>query len=169
MNHPGTQGYRSDFAMNELINAKRLTEICRKTRGSADLKAGIIDGPEMVTHPDFEGVQIEFPCSERDVSCRLQQSLACRHGTMVLGILASKHGSPAPALCPGCKFIVRTIFTETGPEGSFSGDGGLKVILGEFELGLLQAAHSTTFSMPIPKDGAFYGRADIRLTRGRSP
>jgi subtilisin family serine protease len=35
------------------------------------------------------------------------------HGTFVAGILAAQRGSPAPAICPGCTLLVRSIFAET--------------------------------------------------------
>lgn len=38
--------------------------------------------------------------------------MACRHGTFVAGILCAKRGSPAPAICPDCTFLIRPVFSE---------------------------------------------------------
>ena len=45
--------------------------------------------------------------------CTQANSLACRHGTFVAGILSAKRGSPAPAICPDCTLIIRPVFGET--------------------------------------------------------
>jgi hypothetical protein len=64
--------------------------------------------------------QAILPCleetSERSPA-RAQAALghnnaACFHGTFVAGILSAERGAQAPALYPGCRLIVRPIFSE---------------------------------------------------------
>ena len=38
---------------------------------------------------------------------------ALTHGTFVAGILAARRGSAAPAICPGCTLVVRSIFLQS--------------------------------------------------------
>ncbi len=51
------------------------------------------------------------------------------------------------------------------PSGTFKGETALKITLNEFELGLLKVANSTTLTIKPPTNGAFYSRADVRLTQ----
>jgi hypothetical protein len=53
----------------------------------------------------------------------------------------------------------------SSPLGTFSGDTALKISMNEFQVGLLQAANSSTLTIPTPINGAFYNRADVRLTQ----
>jgi hypothetical protein len=46
-------------------------------------------------------------------ACVRKDSAACQHGTFVAGILSGKRGSPAPAICPDCTLLVRSVFSET--------------------------------------------------------
>ena len=45
--------------------------------------------------------------------CARSSSRACQHGTFVAGMLASRHGSAAPGICPDCTLLLRPIFAET--------------------------------------------------------
>ena len=46
-------------------------------------------------------------------TCVRTDSVACRHGTFVAGILSARRNSLAPAICPDCTLLVRPIFAET--------------------------------------------------------
>lgn len=50
----------------------------------------------------------------------------CLHGTFIAGILCGKRNSPAPAICPNCTLLVRSIFAETA-----SGNGKKRIGLVE--------------------------------------
>jgi subtilisin family serine protease len=45
---------------------------------------------------------------------RIQRGLAAAHGTFIAGMLVAQRGSGAPAICPGCRLLVRPIFFEGG-------------------------------------------------------
>ena len=51
------------------------------------------------------------------------------------------------------------------PPGSFKGSNALEVTLTDFEVQQLTSTNSAAFSIPIPAEGAFYGRTDVRLTQ----
>lgn len=54
--------------------------------------------------------------------------------------------------------------TFSSPKGSFSDDEALKIELSSFQLGLLKFSGSTTVTIKPPTKGAFFGRANIRLS-----
>jgi subtilisin family serine protease len=85
----------------------------QRTRGRPDLRIGLIDGPVAFGHPDIEGGNLREIPGKNGATCARADSLACRHGTFVAGILAAKRGSGAPSICPGCTLLVRPIFAET--------------------------------------------------------
>ena len=95
----------------DLIRVQPLMEI---SSGSPDIRIGLIDGPVDYTHSAFESSKITAVKESQLVACKESSSLACRHGTFVAGILAAKHGSGAPAMCPDCELLLRPIFTEHG-------------------------------------------------------
>ncbi len=93
-----------------------LNHLMRRSRGHPQISLGVIDGPVDLSHPDLVGARIEALATP--AACRAADSFACRHGTYVLGILAASRASAAPAICPGCRFLLRPIFGEAaGPEG----------------------------------------------------
>jgi len=98
----------------ELVHLAKLMD---RTSGRADIRICLIDGPVLRLHPDLSTQNIqEMPGTLRS-SCRRSGSSACIHGTFVAGILAGKRGSRAPAIAPGCKLLVRSVFAEDGAEG----------------------------------------------------
>ncbi len=94
----------------ELVN---LTALMERTRGSPEVKIGLIDGPVVTQHADLEVEHLrEIPGNNR-AACTQANSAACLHGTFIAGILSAKRNSPAPAICPNCTLLIRPIFTET--------------------------------------------------------
>lgn len=79
--------------------------------GEPDISIGLIDGPVNSTHHDFEGARISTIDSGNSI-CNLDQSLACKHGSFVAGILVAQENSPAPGICRNCTLISRPIFCE---------------------------------------------------------
>jgi subtilisin family serine protease len=84
--------------------------LLERSRGSPEIKIGLIDGPVVIDHPDLATKNIRQLPGEFAGACA---SAACRHGTFVAGILSAKRGSVAPAICPDCTLLVRPIFPET--------------------------------------------------------
>jgi subtilisin family serine protease len=77
---------------------------------------GLIDGPVAKDHPDLTAAVVrEVPGKTRGL-CTRHDSVACRHGTFVAGILCARKGSGAPAICPDCTLVVRPIFSEAEAE-----------------------------------------------------
>jgi hypothetical protein len=95
------------------LDVVALTRLMRLTRGSADIRIGLVDGPLVVDHPGLEQGRIRELAGGRGAACMQPASVACVHGTFVAGMLIAKRGGAAPAICPGCTLLVRPIFAET--------------------------------------------------------
>jgi subtilisin family serine protease len=90
-----------------------LIPLMERTSGSPQVKIGLIDGPVATRHPDLAGGRFHELAESAGAQCTQANSVACRHGTFVAGILSAKRGSPAPAICPGCTLLIRPVFAET--------------------------------------------------------
>jgi len=94
----------------ELVKLRALME---RTSGSPEVKIGLIDGPVVVQHADLAGERLREIPGDNGANCVQANSTACLHGTFVAGILSAKRHSSAPAICPNCTLLIRSIFTET--------------------------------------------------------
>jgi subtilisin family serine protease len=92
------------------VEQVRLTALMERTAGSPSITIGLIDGPVHVAHPSMNPTGISSLGSS--ASCGRISSIACVHGTFVAGILHARRGGLAPAICPGCTLLVRSIFPE---------------------------------------------------------
>ena len=99
--------------VGDCLDLVRLTPLMEQTRGTCEIKIGLIDGPVFLEHRDLATENISEVSGEFAGTCALSSSAACKHGTFVAGMLLAKRGSPAPAICPGCSLLVRPIFHET--------------------------------------------------------
>jgi subtilisin family serine protease len=68
---------------------------------------------EQSDHPDLTSDHVREVPGEFKSACSRFDSAACRHGTFVAGILSAKRSSSAPAICPDCTLLVRSVFPET--------------------------------------------------------
>jgi subtilisin family serine protease len=87
-----------------------LQSLMKLSAGRPDIRIGLIDGPVATDHPEL--VTDHLIMTGQTTACN-RHSAACRHGTLVAGILVGKRSSAAPAICPGCTVLVRPIFTDT--------------------------------------------------------
>lgn len=94
----------------DLVN---LTPLMERTRGRAEIRLGLIDGPVAASHPDLAEQNIREVAGKIAGTCSMASSVACMHGTFIAGMLSAKRGSLAPAICPECTLLVRPIFAET--------------------------------------------------------
>jgi subtilisin family serine protease len=94
----------------ELVTLPALME---RTRGSPDMRIGLIDGPVLTHHPDLVSDHVREVPGPNGGTCMQARSAACLHGTFIAGILFANRNSSAPAICPDCTLVVRPIFPET--------------------------------------------------------
>lgn len=84
----------------------------KRGQGRPQLAIALIDGPVARDLPDLASAAIYEIPGKLTAACTRPDTVACRHGTFVAGVLAARRGSAAPAICPGCTFLVRSIFAE---------------------------------------------------------
>ncbi|MGE0473138.1 MAG: S8 family serine peptidase [Nitrospirales bacterium] len=82
------------------------------TSGKPNIKIGVIDGPVATDHPDFNDTSFHVLPGNPPGICSRSDSIACSHGTFVVGILSARRQSIAPSICPGCSLVIRSIFPE---------------------------------------------------------
>jgi hypothetical protein len=83
---------------------------------------GGVPPPSDFSHPAFQGSKIRTIKESQLVACKNASDIACVHGTFVAGILCSKRGLDAPAICPGCEIILNPIFQQDTDDGKISSD-----------------------------------------------
>jgi subtilisin family serine protease len=95
------------------LDLVRLTPLIERTSGRPDVTIGLIDGPVAMNHPELTSQHIREIPGNGSGACTQANSTACLHGTFVAGILSARQGSIAPAICPNCTLLARSIFAET--------------------------------------------------------
>src|SRR5262249_42016452 len=101
-----------------LLDLVKLTALMERASGRAEIVIGLLDSPVAINHPDFAAAHIHEVPGKLSGASAQASSAACRHGTFVAGILSARRGSVAPAICPNCTLLVRSIFAETISGGS---------------------------------------------------
>ena len=110
----GSSLWSSNAQPLDLVN---LTQLMKLSSGRTATTIGLIDGPVVTDHDDLSSANIREIPGRLNGSCARATSIACMHGTFIAGILSARRGSTAPAICPACTLLVRSIFTET-PTGN---------------------------------------------------
>src|SRR5690349_9009980 len=87
-----------------------LPALVERTAGVAAVTVALIDGPVAVDHPDLATSNIRVLSGT--AACRQPDSVACRHGTLVAGVLHARRDSPVLGICPDCTLLVRPIFDQ---------------------------------------------------------
>jgi subtilisin family serine protease len=99
----------------ELVSLPLLME---RTMGRPEIAVALIDGPVATDHPDLAAQSIRIVPGSEDACCCQPNSVACAHGTFVAGILTARRGANAPAICPNCTLLIRSIFREDTTDAS---------------------------------------------------
>jgi subtilisin family serine protease len=94
------------------LRQTKLDSIMQISTGDPKIRIGVIDGPLDLSHPAFHGSRIRTVKDSQVGACRISSSIACMHGTFVVGILAAKRGDHVPAICPNCEILLYPIFRD---------------------------------------------------------
>jgi subtilisin family serine protease len=86
--------------------------LMKRGQGRPEITIALIDGPVARDLPDLASATIREIPGKLKGTCARADTVACRHGTFVAGMLAGRRGSAAPAICPGCTLLLRPIFAE---------------------------------------------------------
>ncbi|MDP4182472.1 MAG: S8 family serine peptidase [Bacillota bacterium] len=106
--------------MNNLFGLIRIKELMNITKGSKDIKIGLIDGPVQAEHKNLVKSNITLINSDIKPKCLTNDSIACKHGTFIAGILCGNRDSETPGICPQCPLIVRPVFPEETVAGKYT-------------------------------------------------
>ena len=100
-------GHNSEASLR-LVRLPALMDI---SAGARDVMVALIDGPIARNHPDIANDNIRV-LNESSDECDKPESAACVHGTNVAGVLHGRRECSVPGICPGCRLLVRPIFSE---------------------------------------------------------
>jgi subtilisin family serine protease len=100
--------------MTDPLTLTTLNRLMELSSGSRKIVIGIIDGPINFKHRDLQEAHLRTVNESQLVECQNADSIACLHGTFITGMLCSKRGSVAPAICPECEIIIHPLFQENG-------------------------------------------------------
>ena len=104
------------------LDLVKLTALMERSRGRPEIKIGLVDGPVAMDDPDLASENIwEIPGNSPG-RCAQVDSTACGHGTYVAGIFSGMRGSAAPAICPACTLLVRSILPKVTDGGALQPD-----------------------------------------------
>lgn len=98
---------------DEALRAVGLLPLMELNGGAPELFVAMIDGPVALDHPALDVERIRVLPPSTGTTCTQPESVACRHGTNVAGILHARRDSTVRGICPGCAMLVRPIFPET--------------------------------------------------------
>jgi PatG C-terminal/Subtilase family len=146
---------------DEPLALVKLTSLMTGRTGDPSISIGIIDGPVDLSHPSFDGCAIGTVKPHQLAACQDGRSDACSHGTAIAGILCANRGSPAPAICPSCRFLLYPIF----PEHPEKGRALASATPGELARAIVETvdagARIINLSLGvIPSDTSTYGELD---------
>jgi subtilisin family serine protease len=93
----------------------RLRNLMQRTHGRRELVVGLVDGPVALSHPALGPAEVRVlgPSPSTGATTQSTGDPALQHGTFVAGMLWARREASAPAICPGCSFLVRPIFDGT--------------------------------------------------------
>ena len=89
-------------------NLVGLTSLMSLTSGRPEIVIGLIDVLVAFDHPDL-GRRYIRKVTEQGSMCEQADSAVCIHGAFIAGILTAKRGAAAPAICPDCTLLIRSI------------------------------------------------------------
>jgi len=142
-----------------------------RTSGRPEIAIGLIDGPVAFDHPDLTADNIREVPGKLPAACIDAGNAACTLGTFIAGILLARRASVAPAICPGCSLLVRTIFAEAPANGeqmpSASAGELADAIIDVIDAGARVINLSVALQGPSPGGGNSLQQAlDFALRRG---
>ncbi len=105
---------------SRITGLDRVMAVCD---GDPSITIGLLDGPVDSGNPGFAEEALTGAAITRahtlSGDTAASDGTATRHGTAVAGVLAAQRSSGAPAICPGCRVLVRPVLADgaDGDEG----------------------------------------------------
>ena len=84
------------------------------TQGDSRVRVAVLDGPVDLSHPCFQGADLEVAgSSNSNGTCSGAGPASCGHGTHVASIIFAQHGTgPLRGIAPGCHGILIPVFKD---------------------------------------------------------
>lgn len=92
-----------------------LTRLLELTWGGPEVAVGLVDGPVLLGHPELRDAAVRVLRGSRQPA----DAAGYQHGTFTAGMLFARRGAAAPAICPGCRLVLRSIFPGDRGEGGY--------------------------------------------------
>jgi hypothetical protein len=86
-----------------------LADLWAETRGDAEVRVAVLDGPVDRSHPSLRGANLEQ--GETLVSSVADRGPAARHGTQVASLIFGRQHGPLLGIAPRCRGVLLPIFT----------------------------------------------------------
>ena len=90
--------------MPNLDEIAGLTDLWEQTNGSPRVCVAVLDGPADLSHPCFQGADVERVDSYWRAEGSADEVFA-EHATHILSMIVGQHGSDVPGIAPGCRAI----------------------------------------------------------------
>jgi subtilisin family serine protease len=87
-----------------------LKSIWRESTGESEIMVAIIDGPADLSHPCFEGADINQLDAMGSRDAKIAQ--LTQNGTAAASIIFGHHASSVPGVSPGCRGLIVPVFSE---------------------------------------------------------
>ncbi|MEU8567544.1 S8 family serine peptidase [Streptomyces pathocidini] len=114
---------QADVVWSRITGLDRVMAVCD---GDPSITIGLLDGPVDSGNPGFAEEALVTGAAvagaaitrahTRSGDTAASDGAATQHGTAVAGVLAARRSSGAPAICPGCRVLVRPVLAD-GDEG----------------------------------------------------
>ncbi len=100
-----------------------LEELWAVTKGSDQIRVGVLDGPVDLTHSCFRSAKVS--CLSDVESCGWTDGEGSQHGTHVASLLFGSHASSVTGVCPNCTGVVIPVFREVAGKVVPASEGAL--------------------------------------------
>ncbi|MFD2468982.1 cyanobactin maturation protease PatG family protein [Amycolatopsis silviterrae] len=99
--------------MADLSAIPGLAALWARTTGDDRIRVAVVDGAVDNSHPALAGVALTTAGSLWTADAT--PGARGTHGTAVAGVLAGRHGGPAPGVAPGCRIVSVPVFSDRRP------------------------------------------------------
>jgi len=97
--------------LTEISALPGLQQVWSETQGNPQICVAILDGPVDLSHPCFDGANLETNTHGETASTGLMSG----HGTHITSLIFGQPGSPISGIAPGCRGLILPVFSDRPP------------------------------------------------------
>lgn len=102
----------SQINVTEISALPGIKKLWSETQGNPQICVAILDGPVDLSHPCFDGANLEINSYAETASTGLMSG----HGTHITSVIFGQHGSPVSGIAPGCRGLILPVFSDRRPD-----------------------------------------------------